>query len=282
MPQKTSSAPSFATVRPDEVVRADRDAARRHEDVRLEPPRERCLVRRLVVGDAAEHLDVGAHLAEQRCEHQAVRLVDLAVAQRLPRPAKLGAGCDDRDTRSSRAPGRRHARGRQRGQPRGRQDRPGGKHGLTLDDVASARTHVVSRGDGLRHDDGVALVGDVLDRDDRVRAIRDDAAGRDPHRLSGGERAGRRTTRRDAGDDGECPGRVGGAKSEAVHRRAREARQVDHGAGVLREDATGGGVDGHLLGRKWTSALEHPAERLVDGEKLGHGGDATHGVRSDA
>jgi len=28
--------------------------------------------------------------------------------------------------------------------------------------------------------------------------------------------------------------------------------------------------------------LEHTAERLVDGEQLGHGGDATHGVRSGA
>ena len=53
-----------------EVVRTDRDAARRDEDVRREPAFERRAVRGLVVGDGRQRLDVGAGGGERGREHE--------------------------------------------------------------------------------------------------------------------------------------------------------------------------------------------------------------------
>src|SRR5581483_10743141 len=69
--------------RPDEIVRTDRDPARRHEDIGLEATRERVAVRLLVVGDERQQLDVTAYGGERGREHERVRLVDLTVLERL-------------------------------------------------------------------------------------------------------------------------------------------------------------------------------------------------------
>ena len=75
-------------------------------------------MRRLVVGDAVGRLDVRARLGKQRGEHQPVRLVDLAVAERLARPAELRAGRDDRNAGAPRDERRGDTGGRERGETR--------------------------------------------------------------------------------------------------------------------------------------------------------------------
>src|SRR5262249_62296664 len=84
---------------PDEVMRADGDAARGDEDVCVEPTHEGVAMRVLVVRSGREHLDLGACGLEKRCEHPPVRLEDLAGLQVVARRPEL-------------APGREHGRAR--------------------------------------------------------------------------------------------------------------------------------------------------------------------------
>ena len=63
---------------------------------------------------------------------------------------------------------------------------------------------------------------------DSVGAVRDDTSGRDPHRLAGRERPRRGHPGGDPEDDRQRSRRVRRADGVAVHRRARERRQVDH------------------------------------------------------
>ena len=92
------------------------------------------------------------------------------------------------------------------------------------------------------------MLDNVLDGDDGIRAVGDDAAGRDGHRLARAECARSRPPGGDVLDDGQRSGHVGDANDESVHRRARERRQVDDGADVLRRHAAGGTLDRHDLG----------------------------------
>ena len=103
---------------PHEIVRPDGDAARRDEDVGLEPALERGAMRRLVVGNDRQQLDLGARGGERGGEHERVRLVDLARRERLAGLRELGAGGEDRDAWASHARDRREARRGQRAELR--------------------------------------------------------------------------------------------------------------------------------------------------------------------
>ena len=70
---------------PDEVVRADRDASRGDDHVRLERPPERTLERLLRVLGGRKALDPRAALGQHGLDHDPVRLVDLAGRERLAR-----------------------------------------------------------------------------------------------------------------------------------------------------------------------------------------------------
>ena len=265
---------------PNEVVRPDGDSSRRHEHVRLEPTEERRPVRRLVVGDALARKDDRSGRAQQRGEHDAVRLVDLARGEGLARPPELRPGRHDRDARPGSAVRMRHTRGSEGRQPRGRHGRAREQYRSARADVASQRPHVVSFGDGTWNAHRAVLLAHVLDRDDGVGALGDDPARGDPHCLPGRQRARRRAPGRDAGDDRERARRVGRPQREAVHRRAREARQVDGREGVLRQHPSRSILERHRLRRERPDALQHAGERVLDGQEAGHGADGTHGVRS--
>ena len=71
----------------DEVVRADRDAARRHEHVGFQTALDRRTVRLLLVLHDREQLDLRARGFEHRGDHHPVRLVDLAGGESLARGA---------------------------------------------------------------------------------------------------------------------------------------------------------------------------------------------------
>ena len=107
---------------------------------------------------------------------------------------------------------------------------------------------------------------DVLQRDDRVGAVRHGGAGGDPHRrprphAHRGGMAGPRLT-----DDLEL-GRGAGRDRVAVHRRAGERGHADRAGHVLREHAAEGPSKRHLLRSERPDGGEHPLACRVDGDQ---------------
>ena len=67
---------------------------------------------------------------------------------------------------------------------------------------AAGAADVAAGGGGLAHPDLVAVAVRVLLQQDGVGAVRDQAAGEQPHRLAGADRAGERMAGRGAADHG--------------------------------------------------------------------------------
>ena len=114
---------------------------------------------------------------------------------------------------------------------------------------------------------------DELDRHDCVRTLRDDTAGRDRHRLTRCQSAARGSTGGNLLDDrqGSSDRHVGGAHREAVHRRARERRQIDLGRRRVGKHPPGRSLDRDALGGERPHAFEDQAVRLADGDQVWHG-----------
>ena len=227
----------------DEIVLADRDAARRDEDVALETTLERLSQRRLVVGNGRRADDLRARDGQRSGEHERVRLVDLPGLERLARRDELAAGGKDRHARPTRARDRGDADSGDPGERSRREPRAG-----RCDDVAGANVPAE------RPDAGpwlertidlycVVLFDNHLYRSDGVGAFGHDRAGRDRNCIAWPDRPGERRARRRLADDPQCSRQVGGAHRVPVHRRARERREVDDGSHVLGQDATRGGAD---------------------------------------
>jgi sortase A len=174
--------------RTDEVVRADRHAAGGHEQVVFEPACQRLAVGVLVVGDRREALDGSACRPELRLENQPVRLVDLARLERLARTAKLSSRGQHRGARHRSAHDLGHACRGERTELRGAERRSRRDDLVTRAQIAAARTHVRTRRDRLSDLDAVFIIDNNLERDHGIRAVGDDTAGRDSHRLAGLER----------------------------------------------------------------------------------------------
>ena len=281
-PQNTSSAPSSATVRrtrscgptetPPEVTTTSAASARSSAT--------RCASSSSATPSRA--LDDRARALEEACEHDAVRLVDLAGGELLAGRAELGSRRDDRDPRPASAarlrhPGRRERgeprRGEQRCPPRGRarprrRRRPAGGRSPRRARASSTRTTSPST--------VTCSIGTTASA-----PVRHDATGRDRHRLAAPRApAPRARPPRLAADDRQLTRRVLGAEREAVHRGAREAWEVDRREGVLREHAPGGLGERDGLRLERLHPFEHAGERVLDGQEAGHGVDGTHGVRS--
>jgi len=251
---------------PDEIVRPHRDAARGDEDVRGQRALERGTVGRLVVGDRRLELDVGADGGERGREHEPVRLVDLTSGERPARRDELAARREDRDTRPAAALDLHDAGGREGAELRGAEADAGRDDLVAASHVAAARADVRARFHGLRDLHSVVILDNILDGDDGIRARGDDGAGRDLDRLAGTElEQGRPASRRAAGD-GERAGHVGGANGEAVHRRARERRQVDSCTRTGRRHSPVRRGERNELGLGRRHAREHEHLRLLDGE----------------
>ena len=249
-----------------EVVRTDRDAARRDENVRREAALERLPVCGLVVGDRRQRLDVGTGGGERGRQHETVRLVDLP-------------GCELRSGRASSLPVARIAtRGRRAHATAARPAAArapscaGSKTDARVDDhvaassVAAARTNVRADRNRFTSFDLVVTMDNILEGEDGIGAVGDDTAGRDLHRLAGLERARRRAAGGDPLDHRERPGQVSGPNREAVHGGARERRQVDESARGLGRDAARRVPDSHLLGREHLRPGEHERLRLLESE----------------
>ena len=126
-PEHLLDAELARAIAPHEVVRADRDAARGDERRPPRAPRAsaaRCAL--VVVGDSRRaRSTIGARAREQRREHDAVRLVDLARPELLAGRAELGSGVRIA-TRGRRAQrGSATPAGGERREPGRREQRPG-------------------------------------------------------------------------------------------------------------------------------------------------------------
>jgi hypothetical protein len=110
------------------------------------------------------------------------------------------------------------------------------------------------------------MLDNILDGDDGVGILGNDAAGRDRHRLARCERAPCGPPRGDLRHDGQRAGEVSSTNGEAVHRRAAERGQVDKRLRSLRRDAARGLLDRHSLTREHVRTGEHERLRLLQGE----------------
>ena len=225
--QKTSSTPSSPRMRrtrscgptdtPPDVTRTSA----------AETAFERGAMRSVVVGDGRQDLDVAAGGGERSGEQQAVRLVHLAGAERLARTPELRSRRQHRDARPPRADdllqaGRRQCADLRRPDPDAAENDRAARR-----NVAAAGSDVVSFANVICNLDLVAFFDNVLDRHDGVGAVGNDAPGGDPHGLTRLERPWRGHAGCDLRDDRQPPGSVRRAKRKAVHRRARERRQID-------------------------------------------------------
>ena len=114
------------------------------------------------------------------------------------------------------------------------------------------------------------MLDNRLDRHDGIGAFGDDPAGGDAHRLAGLECRRCRPSGRDPRLDPKPSRRVCGPDGVAVHRGARERRQIDLRPRRLGEDAPGCVFERHALGRKRPGVLEDEALSFGDGEQIGH------------
>ncbi len=245
-------------------MRPDRDAARGDEDVGLESLLERGAEGVRVVGDRVEHRHLRPRGDEATGQHRRVGLVDLPGPERLAGPPQLRPRGQDRRARPAgahdpRDPGRPERAESRRGQPLARRE-----HEVAGTNVEARLADVRAMLDGRSDLDLVVAFDNVLDRDDRIRAVRDDAARRDPEGLALAQRPACGSPRGHPLGDGQRAGRVCGAEREAVHRRGREGRQVDDGPEVLGGEAAGSVAQLDRLRRQRGRATEHEALGLVD------------------
>ena len=255
-----------------EIVRPNRDSARRDEDVGLEPARERGPMGVLVVRDAAQPLDRCPGGRELSLDEDAVRVVDLSWLERLARTAELAPGCEHGGPRPPRDPNLGDAGSRQSRHLRRTEAGTGLDHDLSLSQVAAGGPDARTPRNGFWHFDRVVMIDNILERDDGISSVGDDASSRDPHRLARLEAALRRASRSDPETHGQRPRGVLGAQREPVHRRAVERRQVDRGRCRFRQHAADCSFDRHRLVRKPNDALEHELLRLFDRHEISHRG----------
>ena len=128
--------------------------------------------------------------------------------------------------------------------------------------------------------DLVVTFDNILERDDGIRTLRHDTAGCDPHRLTGAERARHRGAGGDPRDHRKAPGRIRGAQRKAVHRRARERRQIDEGVCILREHAAGRLCNGHALCVERPHPLQDARLSFGEREQLRHRAQRSAAVTS--
>jgi hypothetical protein len=120
--------------------------------------------------------------------------------------------------------------------------------------------------DLLRNLRFVVALDNAFDWDNGVGCLRYDGPGRDGHSAAELELQVEWLARSGLADDLERPGQVGGPHGEAVHRRARERREVHSRKHVVQDDAAGGFGDLHALDRERCSTLQNAALRLLEGE----------------
>ena len=227
-------------------------------------------MRLLVVGDRADPLDDRACGLERCGEHRPVRLVDLAGPELVAGRAQLRARAEHDDGGPPGTEDLGDARRGERADLRGAEQRAGLEQGVARANVATGRPHVRSGPNLVCDLDVVVCYDNLLDRHDRVGSLGHGAAGRDLHRLSRRERPVGRQSGGDPEHDRQAARKIGGTDCEAVHRRARERRQIDARGDILGEHPARRSGDRDALRVERPSPGEHARKGLVDGEQRRH------------
>ena len=271
-----------------QVVRPDGGASGGHEHVEAEQGALHGALE--LVRVVPDHPELGRYRARQLQrgrEQKPVRLVDLPGTELLPRLLQLGPRDQDPDARALGALHLVDACRRERADLRGPKANSRIEYDIAGPHVASTLPDIGAGGDRFPDLDRLARVLHQLERDDRIGPLGNRAAGGDRHRLAGRERPLGGRPGGDPGDDREagahagvlCPDR------EAVHRGAREGRQIDQRGGRLREDPAGRALNRDALCVEALRALENEPLCLRDRDQLrrrAHGRKAIGAPRSRA
>ena len=140
-----------------------------------------------VVLDRRQPLDFRAHSRQLGRKHLAVRLVDLTGGERAPGLLELRSGRENSRARSPRARDASDPRGCERAHVCGCKPHTRRHDHVVGANVAAARANVHANLDPSPHLDTVVTLDNILDRDDGIGALRHDPAGRNRHRLAGGQ-----------------------------------------------------------------------------------------------
>ena len=225
-----------------------------------------------VVGHEAQELGDRARVGHRRGEHRPVRLVDLAVAQRLARGDELGAGGEHQHPRSAAHRERPGADGRGEPDLGGAEHRARGQHDLARGDVLAGDPHVLPGGDRPVDPHPVSVPASVHSTCTTASAPSGIAApvmirwAVPPSRAGPSVRPAGMSAA--TGSVGGQVRQVGAAHRVAVHRRVRERRQRHRGDEVLGEDPPERPGQRHRLRRR------RPQQ---GGHGLGVLGDRPHG-----
>ena len=187
----------------------------------------------------------GSWLDAERAQHAteavAIAVVDLAVAERLPRRYQFIARHEQRDTRDARDRDARVAAGGEDTEARRRQRIARAQRVLARANVLPCRPHVRACAFTRADDDCTAIDAHVLLDDHGVGIPRQRCAGRDAHALAGSEARllGRACEhlRGNAETAFAHARQFGAAQCVAVHRRIREWRLVVRRDEIAGEDA---------------------------------------------
>ena len=151
--------------------------------------------------------------------------------------------------------------------------RPAREQHVALAEIDAGGTDMPPRNGGFRDGDVVAIDASVFLDDDGIGAVRDHAAGEDPHRFAGADLALERAAGRDLADHLQPRGEIGGigrAHRIAVHRRHRLRRLRSPRRDVARQHAMIGSVErDHFLGQRIGAGKDRG--KRIGNRHQGHG-----------
>ena len=224
----------------------------------------------LVVSDDRQALRQSARRPELRGKDQPIRLVDLARTELFARRAKLSSRGDHGGPRP-RATGDLSDTGGRQGTELRRTENPPALHdGVPGAEVTATRTNVVARRNRFRNLHAVVMFDNILDGDDGISSVGNHPAGRYRHRLAGPQLPRRGPPRRNPRHDRQHARRVQGADGVAVHRRARERRQVHERRRGRGQDAARRIFEPNAFRRQRARPFQYQALGLFERQQVRH------------
>ena len=246
-----------------EVVRADRNAARRDQGVGLAKRAGDELAQAVgAVRRDPQQSDLRACLAKRGQQGPSIRVGDLSWAGRLAHLDQLVSRRHERDPGPPVHPQPRHSERGREPDLGGTELRAGRHHQLAGAQVGARPVKVCPGLQASRHRHRVAVHTRVLDHHDGVRAVRHDASGQDAGRGPDVNVRGEGAARSGLTDDPQRAAGVGCPDRIAVHRAGGMRRQSARSHQVLREHAAVPIGERNRLGAEHGRVLQHERGRF--------------------
>jgi hypothetical protein len=223
-----------------------------------------------VVFDDRQHLHLRARRSQDRGNHRAVRLVDLAVVEGLTGSPELASGRKNRHAWTNRASNLGDSGRGKSADLRGTEPRARFGGDLARPNVATAWADVLPEVRLLRDLDSIAPINQPLDGDDGVSPVRHRSTGRDPGCSPGGKRYRRWAAGRNPKRDWQFARSLVGSYGKSVHGRARERWQIHSRQGRRPENASCRVRDGEHLRRERLCSFQDARERIFERQEAGH------------